>query len=133
MSKVHIVNIHTTDCSGMKNYYYIGKSKKGNPLSNPFTYDPNHNSAKNLTFKSREKCIEAYRQYFKACYNKTGQESLTRMFNEIYSHYINDEDIYLGDLENPNDSHGIVIADELRKKAIREQIARKRLEALNHA
>ena len=78
MSKVHIVNIHTTDCSGMKNYYYIGKSKKGNPLSNPFTYDPNHNSAKNLTFKSREKCIEAYRQYFKACYNKTGQESLTR-------------------------------------------------------
>ena len=55
------------------------------------------------------------------------------MFNEIYSHYINDEDIYLGDLENPNDSHGIVIADELRKKAIREQIARKRLEALNHA
>ena len=87
MSKVHIVNIHTTDCSGMKNYYYIGKSKKGNPLSNPFTYDPNHNSAKNLTFK----------------------------------------------LENPNDSHGIVIADELRKKAIREQIARKRLEALNHA
>lgn len=36
---IHIVNIHTDDCSEMDNYFYIGRSKNGNPLSNPFTYN----------------------------------------------------------------------------------------------
>lgn len=129
MSKVHVVNVYTTDRSGMDNYYYIGKSKTNNPLANPFSYDPNHKSKKKMTFKTRGECIEAYRKYFKVFYNRTGQEELTRKFNEIYSHYVNGEDIYLADIEDPVNSHGIVLAEELQKKLIREQIARKRLEA----
>lgn len=129
MSKVHIINVYTTDRSGMDNYYYIGKRKEGNPLANPFSYDPNHRSKKNMTFKSREECISAYRKYFKAFYNRTGQEDLTRLFNEIYSHYVNGEDIYLADVEEPANSHGMVLAEELQKKLIREQIAKKRLDA----
>jgi hypothetical protein len=35
----------------------------------------------------------------------------------------------LADIEDPVNSHGIVLAEELQKKLIREQIARKRLEA----
>jgi hypothetical protein len=129
MSKIHVINVYTTDRSGMDNYYYIGKSKNGNALANPFSYDPNHKSKKKMTFKTREECIEAYRKYFKVFYNRTGQEELTRRFNEIYSHYANGEDVYLADIEEPAHSHGIVLAEELQKKLIRENIAKKRLEA----
>ena len=36
---IHIVNINTEDCSGVPNYYYCGRSKNGNPLGNPYTFN----------------------------------------------------------------------------------------------
>ena len=120
---IHIVNINTDDCSNMKNYYYCGRSKEGNPLGNPFTYNGKKSSLAKLSFKTREEAINAYRKYFKAAYGKKGFESLTNKFNEIYAHYKNNEDIYLGCWCYPLPCHTQVIAEELQKKLIREKVA----------
>lgn len=127
MGKIHVINIHTTDCSNMKNYFYIGKSKNGNPLANPFSFSEKKRSRKNLIFGTREESVEAYRKYFKMAYNKPGFESLTKAFNEIYERYKNNEDVYLGCYCAPLPCHGDVLAEELQKKLIREKIAQKRI------
>ena len=61
---IHVVNIHTDDCSGKDNYFYIGRSKDGNPLGNPFTHNGAKSSLAKLTFKTREEAIAAYKKYF---------------------------------------------------------------------
>lgn len=129
MRTIHVVNIHTTDCSNMKNYYYIGKSKGGNALANPFSFSEGKSSKKKLIFKTREESVEAFRTYFKMAYNKPGFESFTKAFNDIYEKYKNGEDVYLGCYCAPLPCHGDVLAEELQKKLIREKIALKRLEA----
>lgn len=127
--KIHIINIHTTDCSDKPNYYYIGRSKAGNPLGNPFSHNGVKSSLAKLTFKTREEAIEAYRRYFKSVYGQPGYESLTNKFNEIYEQYKNGNDVYLGCFCYPQPCHGNVIAEELQKKLIKEKLLenRKRL------
>lgn len=119
---IHIVNVNTDDCSGKRNYYYCGRSKTENPLGNPFTYNGVKTSLAKLSFKTREEAIDAYREYFKRVYGKPGYEKLTNKFNEIYSHYKNNEDIYLGCWCHPLPCHTQVIAEELEKKLIREKM-----------
>ena len=121
-STIHIVNLNTDDCSQMKNFYYCGRSKSGNPLGNPFTYNEQKSSLAKLCFKTREEAIEAYRKYFKSAYGKKGYEGLTTKFNEIYEHYRNGEDIFLGCWCHPLPCHTQVIAEELQKKLIREKL-----------
>ena len=120
--KIHIINVNTDDCSNKKNYFYCGRSKNGNPLGNPFTYDGKKSSLAKLSFKTREDAINAYRLYFQRTYNKPGHEDLTNKFNEIYEHYKNDEDIYLGCWCYPLPCHTQVIAEELQKKLIKEKL-----------
>lgn len=124
--KINIVNIHTTDCSGVDNYYYIGRSRSGNPLSNPFTYNGKKSSLAKLTFKTRDEAINAYEKYFEAAYGQPGYEELTNAFNEIYEKYKKGEDITLGCFCYPLRCHGNVIASQLQKKLIREKIAEMR-------
>jgi hypothetical protein len=125
---IHVVNINSTDCSDKKNFYYIGRSKDDNPLGNPFTFNGKKSSLAKLSFETREQAIEAYRKYFQSVYGKPGYEKLTRAFNEIYEHYKNGEDIYLGCFCHPFKCHGDVLAEELQKKLIREKMANKKLE-----
>lgn len=125
--KIHVINIHTTDCSSMKNYYYIGRSKQGNPLGNPFTHNGVKSSLVKLTFKTREEAIDAYKKYFEAAYGQPGYEDLTNAFNEIYEHYKKGEDIFLGCFCYPLPCHGNVLAAQLQKKLIREKIAERKL------
>jgi hypothetical protein len=110
----------------MKNYYYCGRSKNGNPLGNPFTHNGKRSSLAKFSLKTREEAIEAYRRYFKIAYGKPGYEDLTKVFDEIYSHYKNNEDIYLGCWCYPLPCHTQVIAEELQKKLIREMIAERK-------
>lgn len=119
---IHIVNINTEDCSGVPNYYYCGRSKNGNPLGNPYTFNGKRSSLAKLSFKTREESIDAYREYFRMAYNKPGFEGLTNKFNEIYEHYKNNEDIYLGCWCYPLPCHTQVIAEELQKKLIKEKM-----------
>ena len=118
---IHIINLKTEDCSSKKNYYYCGMSKKENPLGNPFTHDGVKSSLAKLCFKTREQAIDAYREYFHEAYGKPGYENLTRKFDEIYSHYKNNEDIYLGCWCAPLPCHTQVIAEELERKLIKEK------------
>lgn len=119
---IHIVNINTEDCSNKPNYYYCGRSKTWNPLCNPFTFNGKRSSLAKLSFKTREEAIEAFREYFKQAYNTPGFEDLTNKFNEIYEHYKNNEDIYLGCYCYPLPCHTQVIAEELQKKLIKENL-----------
>lgn len=119
---IHIVNINTEDCSNKPNYFYCGRSKKGNPLGNPFTYSGKRSSLAKLSFRTREESIEAYRDYFRQAYGQPGFEPLTKKFNEIYEHYKNNEDIYLGCWCHPLPCHTEIIAEELEKKLIKERL-----------
>lgn len=125
--KIYIVNLNTDDCSNMPNYYYCGRSKEGNPLGNPFSFNGQKSSLAQLSFKTREEAIDAYRKYFKQAYGHPGYEALTEKFDEIYKHYKNNEDIYLGCWCHPKPCHTQVIAAELQKKLIKEKIQEKRL------
>jgi hypothetical protein len=124
---IHVVNINSEDCSDKKNFFYIGRSKDGNPLGNPFTHNGKKSSLAKLSFKTRDEAIDAYKVYFETVYNQPGYERLTRAFNEIYEHYKNGEDIYLGCFCKPLRCHGDILAEELQKKLIREQLANKKL------
>jgi hypothetical protein len=129
---VHVVNINTEDYSNEKNYFYVGRiQKKQNPLSNPFTFNGKRTSLKNLSFKTREEAVEAYRKYFKAAYGMPGYEALTKSFNEIYEKYKRGEDIYLACYCHPLPCHADVIKEELQKKLIREKLAEKKKLSIN--
>ena len=120
MGKIFVYNCHNEDHSGERNNFYIGRSKSGNPLGNPFTHNGVRTSIAKLSFKTREEAIEAFRRYFKKMYGK--DEELTRAFDEIYEHYKNGEDIFLQCFCKPLPCHGDVIAEELQKKLIKEKL-----------
>jgi hypothetical protein len=117
---IHVYNIHNEDHSNEKCNFYVGRSKSGNPLGNPFTHNGVKTSIAKLSFKTREQAIEAYRMYFKEMYGKDPE--ITNAFDEIYKHYKNGEEIYLGCFCKPKPCHADVIAEELQKKLIMEKM-----------
>jgi hypothetical protein len=119
---VHIINIKTDDVSGKPNYFYIGRSRNNNPLSNPYTFNGIHRSLAKMSFKTRDEAVNAYKTYFEKCYNKIGFEPLTNAFDKIYEHYKKGEEIYLGCFCAPLRCHGDIIAEELEKKLIKEKM-----------
>ena len=121
MGKIYVYNRHNEDHTSEPNNYYIGRSKDGNPLGNPFTYNLKKSNLAKLSFKTQEEAINAYKIYFKKEYGK--DEELTKAFDEIYEHYKNGEDIYLQCFCKPLPCHGDVIAEELQKKLIKEKMA----------
>jgi len=124
---IHIVNIHTDDYSGYPNYFYIGRSKNGNPLGNPFTHNGKKSSLAKLSFKTREEAIDAYEKYFDATYGKPGYEELTNAFNRIYDKYKRGEDVYLGCFCYPLLCHGNILAKKLQQKLLKEKMAERKM------
>ena len=124
MGQIHVFNIHNEDHSSECNCYYIGRSRSGNPLGNPFTHNGVRTNIAKLSFKTREEAIEAFRRYFKEMYDK--DEEFTKAFDEIYEHYKNGEDIWLGCFCKPLPCHGDVIAEELQKKLVKEKLAERK-------
>ena len=124
---IYVYNTHNEDHtnSGECNFY-IGRSKDGNPLGNPFTHNGVKTSIAKLSFKTREEAIEAYAKYFDALYGK--DNDLTRAFDEIYEHYKNGEDIYLQCFCKPLPCHGDIIADRLQRKLIKEKMEERKKE-----
>lgn len=118
---IYVYNCHNEDhTSGKDCNFYIGRSKNGNPLGNPFTHNGVRTSLANLSFKTREEAIAAYEKYFDRMYGV--DEDLTKAFDEIYEHYKNGEDVYLQCFCKPNACHGDVIADRLQRKLIKEKL-----------
>lgn len=119
MGKIVVYNINNEDFSSMPNNFYIGRSKNGNPLGNPFTHNGKRSNIAKLSFKTREEAIEAYKLYFKKMYGK--DKDLTKAFDEIYEHYKNGEDVYLACFCKPLPCHGDFLAEQLQQKLIMEK------------
>ena len=117
---IHVYNMHDEDHTNEKCNWYVGRSKSGNPLGNPFTHIGVRKSLAKLSFKTREEAIEAYKIYFKKMYGKDNE--LTRMFNEIYEHYKNGEEIWLGCFCKPLPCHADFLAEELQRKLLKEKM-----------
>ena len=124
MGKIFVYNSHIDDYTSKENNFYIGRSKYGNPLGNPFTHNGVKTNIAKLSLKTREDAIEAFRIYFKKMYGKDPE--LTKAFDEIYEHYKNGEDVYLQCFCKPKACHGDVIAEELQKKLIKEKLEEKK-------
>ena len=117
---IYVYNSHNEDFTSKENNFYIGRSKSGNPLGNPFTHNGVRTSLANLSFKTREEAIKAYEKYFDKMYGV--DEELTKAFDEIYEHYKNGEDVYLQCFCKPLPCHGDIIAERLQRKLIKEKL-----------
>ena len=121
MGKIIVWNTNKNeDYSQEENNFYIGRSKNGNPLSNPFTFNGKKSSIAKLSFKTRDEAIDAFEVYFDRMYGK--DKEITEAFDKIYEKYKNGEDVYLQCFCAPNRCHGDVIAERLQQKLIREKM-----------
>jgi hypothetical protein len=117
---IYVYNSHNEDFTSKENNFYIGRSKSGNPLGNPFTHNGVRTSIAKLSFKTREEAIKAYEKYFDQMYGV--DEELTKAFDEIYEHYKKGEDVYLQCFCKPLPCHGDIIAERLQRKLIKEKL-----------
>lgn len=117
---IFVYNTHNEDHTDKECNFYIGRSKSGNPLSNPFTFDGKRTSLARKSFKTREESIEAFDKYFDAMYGV--DEELTQAFDEIYEKYKEGNDIYLQCFCKPHACHGDVIARKLQEKLVKEKM-----------
>lgn len=124
MGQIKVYNTKLEDHSEEPNNFYIGRSRNGNPLGNPFTHNGIRNSLAKKSFKTREEAISAYELYFNSMYGV--DPDLTKAFDNIYEHYKNGEDIYLQCFCKPKPCHGDVIAQMLQRKLIKEKIAERK-------
>lgn len=121
IGKIIVYNCKNEDHTSDPNNFYIGPSKKRNPLSNPFTYNGKHTSLAKLSFKTRNEAIDAYEMYFKSMYGK--DPALTVAFDEIYERYKKGETVYLQCFCKPLRCHGDFLAEQLQKKLIKEKMS----------
>lgn len=124
MGKITVYNTHQEDYTYKPNNFLICRTKDGNPLANPFTYNGVKNRLAKLSFKTREEAIDAYKLYFKKMYGL--DEGLTKAFDTIYEKYKNGEDIYLQCCCKPLPCHGDFLAEELQRKLIKEKMEERR-------
>ena len=124
MGKITVYNTHQEDYTYKPNNFLICRTKDGNPLANPFTYNGVKTRLAKLSFKSRDEAIDAYKLYFKKMYGL--DEGLTKAFDTIYEKYKNGEDIYLQCCCKPLPCHGDFLAEELQRKLIKEKMEERR-------
>ena len=124
MVKITVYNTHQEDYTYKPNNFLICRTKDGNPLANPFTYNGVKTRLAKLSFKTREEAIDAYKMYFKKMYGL--DEGLTKAFDTIYEKYKNGEDIYLQCCCKPLPCHGDFLAEELQRKLIKEKMEERR-------
>ena len=124
MGKITVYNTNQEDYTYKPNNFLICRTKDGNPLANPFTYNGVKTRLAKLSFKTREEAIDAYKMYFKKMYGL--DEGLTKAFDTIYEKYKNGEDIYLQCCCKPLPCHGDFLAEELQRKLIKEKMEERR-------
>lgn len=124
MGKITVYNTHQEDYTYKPNNFLICRTKDGNPLANPFTYNGVKTRLAKLSFKTREEAIDAYKMYFEKMYGL--DECLTKAFDTIYEKYKNGEDIYLQCCCKPLPCHGDFLAEELQRKLIKEKMEERR-------
>jgi hypothetical protein len=114
---IYVYNIHTEDHTSEQNNFYVARPSV---LGNPFTYNGVRTNLAKFSFKTRDDAIKAYEQYFDKMYGT--DEEFTNAFDEIYQHYKNGEDVYLGCFCKPKKCHADYIAEQLQRKLIKEKL-----------
>ncbi len=125
---IHVYNIHKEDHNSSEGaVFYCGRTKDPktkrniNPLGNPFTHNGVKTKIAELSFKTREDAIAAFSSYFDKMYGK--DDAFTKAFDEIYEHYKNGEEIWLGCFCKPLPCHCDIIAERLQRKLIKEKMS----------
>ena len=124
---IHVINISKEDYSFSPNYYYIGRDKFGNVLSNPYTHLDLNKTIALYKCSSREEAVKNYEIYFDAMYGSNIE--FTKIIDEIYEKYKNGEEVFLGcwcDQNKP--CHGQVIAKKLQERLIKEKLKKHNIE-----
>jgi len=118
---VYVYNTKTEDHTDKgKNNFYIGRSKTGNVLGNPFTFTGKRSNIAKLSFRTREEAIKAYEVYFDKMYGNDPE--FTNKIDEMYAKYKSGEDIYLQCFCHPQPCHGDVIAKKLQEMLLMDKI-----------
>lgn len=121
---IKIYNIKSEEHTG-PNVFYCGR---GSVLGNPYTHIKDRETKAKYVVPTREEAIARYEHYFDTMYGSNKQ--FTIAFDEIYRHYRNGEDVYLGCYCYPQRCHCEVLVNRMRRKLIREKIktSRKNIE-----
>ena len=120
-SMIHVYNTKFEDhTSAGENNYYIGRSRSGNVLGNPYTYNGKRSNLAKLSFRTAEEAIKAYSLYFDTMYGSDGE--FTKIIDEIYEKYKNGEEVYLQCFCKPKPCHGDVIVEKLQQRLIKEKM-----------
>lgn len=122
---IYVYNSKIEDYTSNKNNVPI---YRGTIFGNPFTHDGKRSSLARKSFKTREEAIEAYKLYFHAMYENDVEFKLA--FDSLFEKYKNGEDIYLQCFCKPLACHGDVIAEELQKRLIKENMQQYRKKKL---
>ena len=118
---IHVINISKEDYSFSPNYYYIGRSKTGNILGNPYTHLDVEKTTAFYQCKDRDEAINSYDTYFDAKYGHN--KEFTQAIDEIYEKYKKGEEIYLGCwCSDENKCHGGIIKKKLEQRLIKEKL-----------
>jgi hypothetical protein len=117
---IYVYNMHEEDHTNEKCNYYVGRSKSGNPLGNPFTHNGVRKSIAKLSFKTREEAIERYDTYFDVMFS--GNKVFRAVIDDMYEKYKRGEDIYLQCVCKPLPCHGDIIAKKLQQRLLKEKI-----------
>lgn len=105
------------DFSSKKYNFFIGKTSKGNILSNPFGIGGKRKNLKKMTFPTREEALEAYSEYFDMMYSINA--TFKRNIDYLCQLVENGNDIYLQCFCHPLKCHGDIIAEKISKKIIK--------------
>lgn len=101
----------------------------GSVLGNPYTHIKDKQTKASFVVRTREEAIEKYDRYFDIMYS--GNLEFKKLVDEIYTKYVNGEDVYLECYCAPEPCHGEVIKKKLEqrllKERIREHLERKKL------
>ena len=122
---IYVYNSKIEDYTSHKNNVPI---YRGTIFGNPFTHDGKRSSLARKSFKTREEAIEAYKLYFHAMYENDVEFKIA--FDSLFEKYKNGEDIYLQCFCKPLACHGDVIAEELQKRLIKENMQQYRKKKL---
>ena len=117
---IHVYNTKFEDHTNSDNTYYIGRSKAGNVLGNPYTHNGKRSNLAKLSFRTRDEAIKAYSLYYDAMYGS--DEEFTKVIDEIYEKYKNGEEIYLQCFCKPEACHGDIIVEKLQQRLLKERI-----------
>ena len=118
MCGIKVYNVKSEEHNG-PTAFYCGR---GSVLGNPYTHIKDKETKAKYVVATRDEAIDKYARYFDIMYGSNVK--FTEAVDEIYKHYKNGEDVYLGCYCHPQRCHCDIIVDRLRKKLMKEKLSK---------